>query len=188
MLARLCRSTGRLSLASVPRSVVASRTLCTAATPPAEASSSVAAAAEPEPSRRFDWRLGDPTTGQNEYTPRPSYSRSTRRARLQAALEAAKQGGEFVLPKPEDRPLPGPCGAVMNVLRESGPLTTGELFDAVEARYAGVLRSKRYLKANILQDALVKQVIKVRLDETHRFKDRWSVRRKGQIRMAIGRR
>ena len=96
------------------------------------------------------------------------------------------EGKPFEVPKPEPRTVPGPCGAVMNVLRERGPLKTDELFDAVEARYPGVVRSKTHLKQKILKSALVNKVMKVKLPDADR-KNRWAVRRPGQIRMRIAR-
>eukprot|EP00966_Prymnesium_polylepis_P158089 3654071-Prymnesium_polylepis.1 len=48
------------------------------------------------------------------FTPRPSYSRWARRERLQAALTAASEGADFVIPEPELIRVPGPCGAVLN--------------------------------------------------------------------------
>jgi hypothetical protein len=116
----------------------------------------------------------------------PNMSRRSRRARLQTALEAAARGEEFAIPSPAPESTPGPCGAVMNILTERGPLRTGELYDAVEARYPGVLRSKTHMKQNILKDALVNKLMKVRLaDADH--KDRWAIRKPGQVRMAIAR-
>ena len=117
---------------------------------------------------------------------KPSYSRRDRRARLQAALDSAARGGEFVLPKPEPRTMPGPCGAVMIVLGLRGPLTTSELFDALNERFPGVVKSKTHLKQRILKRALVNKLLKVRVDGG-KFKDRWAVRRKGQLRMGIAR-
>ena len=116
----------------------------------------------------------------------PSYSRRARRERLRAALDEAAAGGPFELPKPQRLALPGPCGAVMNVLTEHGPLKTQELFDMVVAQYPGVLRSKTHLKENILKSALVNKVIKVRMLDA-KMKDRWAIRRPGQTRMKIAR-
>ena len=116
----------------------------------------------------------------------PSYSRSARRARLKQALAQAASGGEFVVPAPETRSMPGPCGAVMNVLSEGGPLKTSELYEAVEKKYPGVVVSKTHLKEHILKRALVNKLVKVQLDDS-KFKDRWAVRRPGQVRMKIAR-
>ena len=103
------------------------------------------------------------------------------------ALAQAAAGGEFALPKPEPRTMPGPCGAVMNVLTETGPLLTSELFDKVEARYPGVVGSKTHLKQHILKRALVNKLMKVKLPGS-KHKDRWAIRRPEQIRMRIARR
>lgn len=116
----------------------------------------------------------------------PSFSRRARRERLKSALSEAALGNEFVIPEPELRDSPGPCGAVMNVLTESSPLTTSEIFEAVEARYPGVLRSKTHLKQHILKKALVNKLMKVQVEDA-RFKDRWQLRKPGQIRMRIAR-
>ena len=82
--------------------------------------------------------------------------------------------------------LPGPCGAVMNVLRKSGPLKTQELFDAVEAEYPGAVRSKTHLKQKILKSALVHKVLKVQLPDAN-VKNRWKLRPKGEERRRLGR-
>ena len=116
----------------------------------------------------------------------PSYSRRARRERLHMALAQAAAGGAFEVPKPEPRDLPGPCGAVMNVLTERGPLTSGELYEAVEARYPGVTLSKTHLKQHILKRALANKLMKVQLGDA-KHKDRWALRKPGQIRMKIAR-
>jgi len=105
---------------------------------------------------------------------------------LQQALAASMQGEPFAVPKPEARNMPGPCGAVMNVLRERGPMRTQALFDAVQEQYPGVLRSKTHLKQKILKSALVNQLMKVQMPDAD-VKDRWAIRRDGQIRMRIAR-
>ena len=116
----------------------------------------------------------------------PDYSRAGRRARLQAALARAAQGEPFEIEKAQRRAMPGPCGAVMNVLRRSEPLKLAELYDAVEQRYPGVLRSRNHLKTKILRVALVNKIMKVKLP-TGTFKDRWTLRKKGQVRLKIAR-
>ena len=90
------------------------------------------------------------------------------------------------MPTPEARMMPGPCGAVMNVLTERGPLKTAELYEAVEARYPGVVTSKTHLKQHILKRALANKLMKVRLQDA-KHKDRWALRRPGQVRMRIAR-
>lgn len=117
----------------------------------------------------------------------PNYSRRSRRERLQRALAAAAEGGEFEIPKAEPQAIPGPCGAVMNVLRKSGPLKTQELYDAVEAEYPGAVRSKTHLKQKILKSALVHKVLKVQLPDAN-VKNRWTLRPKGVERMKTARR
>ena len=88
------------------------------------------------------------------------------------------------------RTMPGPCGAVMNILREKGEpgLTLQQLMQEVEARgyVPDVIKSKSYLKNNILYSALVNKLMKVR-PEGSKFKDHWSIRRKGQVRMGRAR-
>jgi hypothetical protein len=74
----------------------------------------------------------------------------------------------------------------MNVLSEGGPLKTSELYEAVEQKYPGVVVSKTHLKEHILKRALVNKLVKVQLDDS-KFKDRWAVRRPGQVRMKIAR-
>jgi hypothetical protein len=98
-----------------------------------------------------------------QYEPRPSYSRSARRARLHAALEACRAGGEFVVPPPEVTSIPGPCGAVMNVLRVYGPQETKPLFTLCEKHYPGAVKSLHHLRKRICNDALRNRLIKVRL-------------------------
>ena len=100
---------------------------------------------------------------------------------------AAAEGGEFEIPKAEPQAIPGPCGAVMNVLRKSGPLKTQELYDAVEAEYPGAVRSKTHLKQKILKSALVHKVLKVQLPDAN-VKNRWTLRPKGVERMKTARR
>ena len=145
----------------------------------------------PEPEREkapvFDWRTGDPLTGRNEYEPRPSYSRAARRARLNQALDAAREGDEFEVPTPAPTEMPGPCGAVMNVLRETGPIKVADLYRTVEERYPGAVKSRTHMKRSILMGALVNKVMMVRPDEHSRFKDHWAVRKRGQVRMALAR-
>ena len=91
----------------------------------------------------------------------PLYSRAARRLRLQAALEVSARGGEFVLPAPGPQAMPGPCGAVMTVLTEHGPMTTSNMFDAITKRFPGVMKSKTHLKQAILKRALVNKLMKV---------------------------
>jgi len=94
--------------------------------------------------------------------------------------------------------MPGPCFAVLDVLGERGVMSLPELYDAVETKYPGVLRGKRYLKHRILLDALVNKVMRVRklppdgrkppeLVGKPMFKDCWALRRPGQTRMGVAR-
>ena len=117
-----------------------------------------------------------------------SFSRRARAERLRRALDSARAGGEFVMPLPEPATLPGPCGAVMNVLRDTGMQTTNRLYELVQDRYPGVVPHKKHLKRRVLMDALRNKVIKVRATPEARFKDHWAVRRHGQIRAASSRR
>jgi len=117
---------------------------------------------------------------------RPSFSRSARRQRLQEALAAAAEGKPFEIPEPKPQTVPGPCGAVMNVLKENRPLTSAELFAAVEEKYPGVVKSKTHLKQKIMKVALVNKVMKVRVAGAD-VQDRWCIKRKGQTRMRIAR-
>jgi len=105
------------------------------------------------------------------------------------ALEKCAEGEEFKLPTPKSRSIPGPCGAVMNVLRSNtkGPLTTAELFAEVETRYPGALRSKTHLKTKILMQALKNKVVKTRLPGAA-FLDRWILREQGETRSRFARR
>ena len=43
------------------------------------------------------------------------------------------------------------------------------------------------MKQNILKDALVNKVIKVRPEGGGKFKNLWAVRRRGQVRMTLAR-
>eukprot|EP00322_Chrysochromulina_rotalis_P019841 CAMPEP_0115846916 /NCGR_PEP_ID=MMETSP0287-20121206/10107_1 /TAXON_ID=412157 /ORGANISM="Chrysochromulina rotalis, Strain UIO044" /LENGTH=194 /DNA_ID=CAMNT_0003300721 /DNA_START=13 /DNA_END=597 /DNA_ORIENTATION=- len=146
----------------------------------------------PQPLRALCTSAGTPTeswsAGGAELTApyAPSYSRSARRERLHAALSQAATGGAFDIPQPEPQSTPGPCGAVTNILTERGPLTTNELFDAVEAQHPGIVRSKTHLKQHILKRALANKLMKVKLNDS-KVKDRWALRRPGQIRMGIAR-
>lgn len=97
------------------------------------------------------------------YSPRASYSRWARNQRLRAALDATREGSDFVIPRPEKMDVPGPCGAVMNVLRLLGPLRTDELWEAVSQRYPGVVSSKNHLKKHVLRDHLRNKLVKVNL-------------------------
>ena len=116
----------------------------------------------------------------------PSFTRRAKRERLQQALAACAEGHPFEMPKAQLRAVPGPGGAVMNVLRELGPIRTDPLYDAVQERYPGVLRSKRHLKKMILERTLVNSVQKIRHGGSD-FKDHWAVRYVGQTRMRIAR-
>lgn len=113
----------------------------------------------------------------------PSYSRWARRERLLEALANCAEGEEFKLPPPQPRTLPGPCGAVMNVLRDNtkGPLKTAEIFAECEERYPGALRSKAHLKQKILMRALKNKVLKARLPGAPHL-DRWTLRDPGETR------
>lgn len=109
---------------------------------------------------------------------------------LEAALEVARLGGEFVYPTRADAPstLPGPCYAVTSTLEEVGePLTTKELFAAVEEKWPGALNSVHHLKHKVLKKALVNNVVKVRYKDST-YKQYWAMRKPGQIRMTIARR
>uniref|UniRef100_A0A7S3BTT8 Uncharacterized protein n=1 Tax=Haptolina ericina TaxID=156174 RepID=A0A7S3BTT8_9EUKA len=121
-----------------------------------------------------------------QYEPRPSYSRSARRARLHAALEACRAGGEFVVPPPEVTSIPGPCGAVMNVLRVYGPQETKPLFTLCEKHYPGAVKSLHHLRKRICNDALRNRLIKIR-SEGRGFKKLWAIRKPGQIRSRVAR-
>ena len=84
--------------------------------------------------------------------------------------------------------MPGPCGAVMNVLRDSPfPLKTAEILAAVQERYPGVIQNKTHLKRGVLMDALVHKLMRVALDGRGTYRDRWRLREKGEIRMAMAR-
>ena len=75
----------------------------------------------------------------------------------------------------------------MSTLLEQGtPLRTRELYTLVEERHPGVVKSINHLKRRVLQSALVNKVMKVKLPDADR-KNRWAVRRPGQIRMRIAR-
>mmetsp|Transcript_62460 Transcript_62460/g.103908 ORF Transcript_62460/g.103908 Transcript_62460/m.103908 type:complete len:177 (+) Transcript_62460:15-545(+) len=117
----------------------------------------------------------------------PSHSRAARRERLQTALAAAARGEDFVIPVAEPRLIPGPVGAVMNVLRDMGPQTTEAIFKAVEQRYPGAVKSQSHLKSKILAVQLVNKVMKVRATEDAKYKDHWAIRRRGQVRMKSAR-
>jgi len=107
---------------------------------------------------------------------------------LHAALERARLGEEFRVEAPQPREVPGPCHAVMLTLKEHGePMRSRELYDAIEAKWPGVLRSLNHLKRNVMQSALVNQVMKVRHNESQ-YKEYWSPRKQRQIRMTIARR
>eukprot|EP00967_Tisochrysis_lutea_P061138 scaffold78320_cov40-Tisochrysis_lutea.AAC.1 len=88
----------------------------------------------------------------------PLFSRSARKERLQAALDGARAGGKFVIPEAEPRMIPGPCGAVMTILRDVGPKTSSELWSLLQERFPGVIRHKRHMKRNVLMSALRNKV------------------------------
>ena len=130
---------------------------------------------------------------------RPSMTGRNRWERLQAAFDRCREGGEFVL-EDEEPAQPGPCGAVMNTLRETGPMSTGPLLTAVEERYPGVITSKRRFK-QLLKTSLSNHVMKIRSGERQLrgkgghegrmvagFKDTWAIRRPGQVRQWAARR
>ena len=96
-------------------------------------------------------------------------------------LEAAAAGGEFAVPAAEQCEAPGPCAAVMITLAQRGPLRTSALFDAIEERWPGTVRSRTHLKQRILKRALVNKLMKVR-DDGGKFKDCWAPRKGGQVR------
>ncbi|KAL3922750.1 MAG: hypothetical protein SGPRY_004450 [Prymnesium sp.] len=129
------------------------------------------------------------------FSPRPSYSRAARRERLLAALELAKAGEEFELPKAQPVEIPGPCGAVMNLLRERGPLTTEAMWAALEERYPGVVKSRQHLEDQVLGEHLRNKLIKVSplchalivKIEGSLSKDHWSFRKAKQPRMKSAR-
>ena len=79
----------------------------------------------------------------------PRHGRRLLRTRIDAALRAARAGAELSLPEPEREAMPGPCFAVLDVLGERGVMSLPELYDAVETKYPGVLRGKRYLKHRV---------------------------------------
>ncbi|KAL1522470.1 hypothetical protein AB1Y20_017458 [Prymnesium parvum] len=115
------------------------------------------------------------------FTPRATFSRWARRERLHAALSLAASGEEFRLPPAKIVDVPGPCGAVMNTLRRTGPVTTRELWDSLSERYPGVVATKNHLKLRILQDALKNKLMKVRMNGSQ-FKKYWTFRKPKQIR------
>ena len=115
------------------------------------------------------YEIAAANAAEDGYTPRPSYSRYANRERLLAGLMAAADadGPEFthlseLIPEPEDRRVPGPCGVVLNVLRREGALTTAQLWEKVSERYPGIIGTKAFMKQKILKKALVNRLIKVR--------------------------
>jgi len=106
--------------------------------------------------------------------------------RLNAAWDACRRGEPFEMPDPPLALFPGPCGAVMNILRDVGPCTVLRLWDLCQTRYPGVVKSKVHLRDEILQRRLVHKLMRVRANGSD-CKDHWSFRKKGQIRMAIAR-
>jgi len=84
----------------------------------------------------------------------PLFSRRARRERLQAALDVARAGGEFVFPVAQPSTQPGPCGAVMTILRDTGPKTSSELWELLQERFPGVIQHKRNMKRDVLMAAL----------------------------------
>lgn len=170
MLARLSRAAAPTRLRCAPVSVA--RRLCSA----------VPSAAAPDSAAPAESSDADAATKLFA----PDYSRAARRSRLLEALDACRLGHPFEIPKPQPRDNPGACGAVINAIKASGPMKTQPLFDAVEAAYPGLLKSKTFLKKEILEKALVNQLMKVRVDGSS-FKDSWAIRRSGQVRMRIAR-
>lgn len=83
--------------------------------------------------------------GLEKHASRPSMTAHARWLRMDAALKiVAAEGCSLeeaearVWEKTvEEKTEPGVVGAVMNVLRERGPLKTEELFDAIKERYPG---------------------------------------------------
>jgi len=91
----------------------------------------------------------------------PSYSRRARRERLHAALDVCRAGGEFVIPEALPQTMPGPCGAIMTVLRDVGPKTAKDLWKLVSERFPGVIPHKHHMKADILKKALKNKVRRI---------------------------
>lgn len=131
------------------------RLLCSSASSPPEHTS---ATPDATPTAR---EIAAASAREHGFAPRPSYSRAARRERLLAALELAKAGEEFELPKAQPVEIPGPCGAVMNLLRERGPLTTEAMWAALEERYPGVVKSRQHLEDQVLGEHLRNKLIKV---------------------------
>ena len=149
------------------------RSLCAAPAPPTGAASTPDTAVEDMMQLSMDW------------------SRRGRRARMEAALDACRRGEPFVFPDPEARTGPGPVGAVVNLLRENGPLNFHRLHEMLEERHPGLVRSKRHLKRDILMVALVHKVMKVKSPGAEfegAKKDAWALRDAGQVRMRMARR
>ena len=73
---------------------------------------------------------------------RPSMTGRNRWERLQAAFDRCREGGEFVL-EDEVPGQPGPCGAVMNTLRETGPEKTAATRSMAPAAWTARRRATR---------------------------------------------
>eukprot|EP00965_Chrysotila_dentata_P031368 1045653-Pleurochrysis_carterae.AAC.1 len=70
-------------------------------------------------------------TGALMYKARNSGGEKSRR--LNAAWDACRRGEPFEMPDPPLALFPGPCGAVMNILRDVGPCTVLRLWDLCQA-------------------------------------------------------
>ena len=76
----------------------------------------------------------------------------------------------------------------MAVLKEKGvPLKTAELYELMEEKHPGLVRSPNHLKKKILKSALINKVMRVRYNDST-YKEYWSPRKPGQIRMRWARR
>ena len=115
-----------------------------------------------------------------------NYSTRSRAKRLKQALEACARGEEFHMPEPELVDMPGPCGAVMQVLEDRGPLQFEPLFQEINERYPGVLSTPEKFKQKILLGALVHKLMLVRHGDSI-YKDSWALKKPGQIRMSAAR-
>ena len=115
------------------------------------------------------YEIAAANAAEDGFTPRPSFNRHAQRKRLLAGLLAASDpdGPAFthlsqLIPEPEVVRVPGPSGAVLNVLRREGALTTQQLWEKVSERYPGVIGTKAFMKRRILKEALINRLVKVR--------------------------
>ena len=75
---------------------------------------------------------------------------------------------------------------ILNLLRRRGPLTTQELWGVASERYPGVISTKNFMKKTVLRHDLRNKLIKVRVSGS-KHRDRWAMRKPGQIRMRVAR-